>query len=136
MFVLAAMSTVFPLLMILVKNFWYITAMRMLLGLSIGFSSALCSHYANSLVEERIRGRVGSIFQLSVTFFIFLAQLMNFFFVDEFDVNACVPLTDLSWKIQLGISSILGVLLFILLLFAPEMKEDKELTRFSILSYF
>lgn len=136
MYMLSAMSTVFPLLMILVKNFWYITAIRMLLGLSIGFSSALCSHYANSLVEERIRGRVGSLFQLSVTFFIFLAQLMNFFFVDEFDVNACVPLSDFSWKIQLGISSILGVFLFILLLFAPDMKDDKGLTRLSILLYF
>lgn len=129
MFLLAAMSTIFPLLMIIMKNFWYITVMRMFLGLSVGFSSALCSHYANSLVDERIKGRVGSLFQLSVTLFIFLAQVMNFFFVEEFDVNACVPLTDLSWRMQLGISSILGVLLFILLFFAPEMKEDKQFTK-------
>lgn len=129
MFVLAAMSTVFPILMILMKNFWYITIIRMLLGLSVGFSSALSSHYANSLVDDRIKGRIGSLFQLSVTFFIFLAQVMNYFFVDEFDVNACVPLSDLSWRIQLGISSILGILLFILLFFAPEMRTDSQLRK-------
>ena len=129
MYVLAAMSTAFPLLMILWKNFWYITIIRMLLGLSVGFSSALCSHYANSLVEDRIKGRIGSLFQLSVTLFIFLAQLMNYFFVEEFDVNHCVPLTDLSWRMQLGISAVLGVLLFILLLFTPEMKKDLSFTK-------
>lgn len=129
MYLLAAMSTVFPLLMIAVKNFWYITIIRMLLGLSVGFSSALSSHYANSLVDDRIKGRVGSLFQLSVTLFIFLAQLMNYFFVDAFDVNHCVPLSDFSWRIQLGISSILGVLLMVLLLFAPEMRAEQQLTR-------
>lgn len=123
---MGSIALVFPLLMILYKNYYYITIMRALLGLSVGFSSALCSLYANSLVRDEIKGRVGSIFQLSVTLFIFLAQLMNYFFVDEFDVTNCKPLTDLSWKIQLGLSSIIGLAVVITLIFAPEMRPVVE----------
>lgn len=119
-------ATLFPILMILYKNYYYITIMRGLLGLSIGFSSALCSLYANSLVKADIRGRVGSIFQLSVTFFIFLAQLMNFFFVEEFDMNNCRPLSDISWRVQLGVGAVIGIAVIITLFFAPEMKKEVE----------
>ena len=64
---MGAIALVFPILMILYKNYYYITIMRGFLGLSVGFSSALCSLYANSLVRDEIKGRIGSIFQLSVT---------------------------------------------------------------------
>ena len=119
-------ATLFPILMILFKNYYYITIMRGLLGLSIGFSSALCSLYANSLVKPEIRGRVGSIFQLSVTFFIFLAQVMNFFFVEEFDMNNCKPLSEVSWRVQLGVGAVIGVAVIVTLMFAPEMKKEAE----------
>ena len=119
-------ATIFPILMILYKNYYYITIMRGILGISIGFASALCSLYANSLVKDEIKGRVGSIFQLSVTFFIFLAQVMNYFFVDEFDVNNCKPLSDMSWRIQVGLSSVIGIATIITLLFAPDMKKEVE----------
>ena len=123
---MGAIALVFPILMILYKNYYYITIMRGFLGLSVGFSSALCSLYANSLVRDEIKGRIGSIFQLSVTLFIFLAQLMNYFFVDEFDVTNCKPLTALSWKIQLGLSSIIGLAVIITMIFAPEMRPVVE----------
>ena len=123
---MAIIAFLFPLLMILWDNFWYITIMRGFLGLSIGFSSALSSHYANSLVRDEIKGRIGSLFQLSVTFFIFLAQLMNYLMVPSFDVNNCQPLSASSWRIQLGASSIIGIALLGTLVVAPEMKEEKK----------
>ena len=123
---MGAMATLFPLLLIIVKNFWYITIMRGLLGLSVGFASALSSLYANSMVDPSIRGRIGSLFQLAVTLFIFLAQLMNYLFIPSFDVNNCQPLSDVSWRMQLGASSLLGIGLCVTLLFTPEMAEEKE----------
>lgn len=136
MFILAVIATVFPLLMIIMKDFWYITIMRMLLGFSVGFSSALCSHYANNLVDDSIKGRVGSLFQLSITFFIFIAQLMNYFFVGSFDVNNCIPIPDFNWRIQLGLPSILGILLFILLLFTPDVKQEVQNRKYTFCGLF
>ena len=132
MFLLAAIATIFPILMILVKNYWYITIMRMLLGFSVGFSSSLSSHYANCLVEDNIKGRVGSLYQLSVVFFIFVAQIMNYFFVGTFDVNNCIPIPDFNWRIQLGIPCVLGILLGLLLLFTPDVKQEEQQIQYSI----
>ena len=131
MFVLAVIATVFPILMILVKNYWYITIMRMLLGFSIGFSSSLSSHYANCLVEDNIKGRVGSLFQLSIVFFILFAQIMNYFFVGSFDVDNCIPIPDFDWRIQLGIPCVLGILLGFLLLFTPDVKQEDQQTQYA-----
>ena len=131
LYVMGLIATVFPILMILWDNYWYVTVMRGILGLSIGFSSALCSHYANSLVKDEIKGRVGSLFQLSVTLFIFLAQLMNYLMVPSFNVDECVPLSGLSWRLQLGISSVIGAVTIVTLFFAPDVKEPKkELRKF------
>ena len=126
---MGGMATLFPLLMIIVKNYWYVTIMRGLVGLSVGFASALSSLYANSMVDASIKGRIGSLFQLSVTLFIFIAQLMNYLFIPEFDVDNCVPLSDVSWRMQLGASCLLGVGLCITLMFAPEMKEEHEVRK-------
>ena len=130
LYVMGLIATVFPILMILWDNYWYVTMMRGILGLSIGFSSALCSHYANSLVKDEIKGRVGSLFQLSVTLFIFLAQLMNYLMVPSFNVDECVPLSGLSWRLQLGISSVIGAVTIVTLFFAPDVKEPKKELRF------
>ena len=120
------MATLFPLLIILIKNFWYITIMRGLLGLSVGFASALSSLYANFMVDPSIRGRIGSLFQLAVTLFIFLAQLMNYLFIPSFDLDNCQPLSDFSWRLQLSASCIIGIGLCITLMFTPDMVEEKE----------
>ena len=105
--------------------------MRMLLGFSIGFSSSLSSHYANCLVEDNIKGRVGSLFQLSIVFFILFAQIMNYFFVGSFDVDNCIPIPDFDWRIQLGIPFVLGLLLGILLLFTPDVKQEDQQTQYA-----
>ena len=105
--------------------------MRMLLGFSIGFSSSLSSHYANCLVEDNIKGRVGSLFQLSIVFFILFAQIMNYFFVGSFDVDNCIPIPDFDWRIQLGIPCVLGLLLGILLLFTPDVKQEDQQTQYA-----
>ena len=105
--------------------------MRMLLGFSIGFSSSLSSHYANCLVEDNIKGRVGSLFQLSIVFFILFAQIMNYFFVGSFDVDNCIPISDFNWRIQLGIPCVLGILLGILLLFTPDVKQEDQQTQYA-----
>ena len=39
-------------------------------------------------------GRVGSTYQLSVTFSILIGEFMNYLLIPSFDSDKCVPLTD------------------------------------------
>lgn len=69
------------------------------------------------------KGRVGSTFQLSITFSILIGEFMNYLLVPSFDSDKCVPLSDFSWKMQIGFSAVFGLLLFITLLFGPNPKR-------------
>ena len=63
--------------------------------------------------------------------FILFAQIMNYFFVGSFDVDNCIPIPDFNWRIQLGIPCVLGILLGILLLFTPDVKQEDQQTQYA-----
>ena len=54
--VMSIIGIVFPLLAILVSNFWYVLTMRALLGLAMGFASAVCPMYTSSFVDDSVKG--------------------------------------------------------------------------------
>ena len=54
--IMAAIAIVFPLLAILVKNYWYVLTMRGILGLSLGFASAVCPMYSSAIVDDSVKG--------------------------------------------------------------------------------
>ena len=54
--VMSIIGIVFPLLAILVSNFWYVLTMRALLGLAMGFASAICPMYTSSFVDDSVKG--------------------------------------------------------------------------------
>ena len=53
---MAIIGIVFPLLAILVPNFWYVLLMRGLLGLALGFASAVCPLYRSAIVDDSVKG--------------------------------------------------------------------------------
>ena len=53
---MSIIGIVFPLLAILVSNFWYVLTMRALLGLAMGFASAVCPMYTSSFVDDSVKG--------------------------------------------------------------------------------
>ena len=46
------------------------------------------------------KGRVGSTFQLSITFSILIGEFMNYLLVPSFESDKCVPLNDYIWKMK------------------------------------
>jgi len=126
-------ATVFSIMAILVSNFWWVLTWRAILGLSLGFCSAVCPIYSSAIVDDSVKGillvfsvivgRVASTLQLFITFFILIGEVFNYLFVPSFDSEKCVPLTPLSWKMQIGFSAVFGVCLIITLLFGPNPKR-------------
>ena len=50
------LGTIFPLIAILVNNFWWVLSWRALLGLSLGFASAVIPMYSSTIVADDIKG--------------------------------------------------------------------------------
>ncbi|CBK21012.2 uncharacterized protein [Blastocystis hominis] len=124
--IMAGIAIVFPILATFVKNFWYILTMRGILGLSLGFASAVCPMYSSAIVDDSVKGRVGSTFQLSITFSILIGELMNFLLVPSFNSEQCIPLSDFSWKMQISFCALFGLLLLITLFFGPNPKPGEK----------
>ena len=126
-------ATIFPIMAILVSNFWWVLIWRAILGLSLGFSSAVCPMYSSTIVDDSVKGislisrfnlgRVASTVQLSITIFILVGEIFNYLFIPSFNTEKCIPLTPLSWKMQIGFPAVFGICLIITLLFGPNPKR-------------
>ncbi|KAK8790896.1 hypothetical protein WA158_005527 [Blastocystis sp. Blastoise] len=114
-----------PLAMIAYSNYWYMTIIRGFLGLAIGFTSAICPMYSATIVEEKYKGKVTTIFQLSICVSICLAQVFNFCFTPAFDDHTCTPLSFFQYAIQLGFGAVFAILLLITMIFAPNAFPSK-----------
>ena len=55
---MAIIGIVIPLLAILVPNFWYVLSVRAILGLALGFASAVCPLYSSAIVDDSVKGMV------------------------------------------------------------------------------
>ena len=124
--IMSIIGIVFPLLAILVPNFWYVLLMRGLLGLALGFASAVCPMYSSAIVDDSVKGRVGSTLQLSITISILIGEFMNYLLIPSSPSSKCVPLSAFSWKMQIGCSAVFAVGLLIVLFFGPNPKPGAK----------
>jgi MFS family permease len=92
----------------LMPNFELICIVRMLLGVSVGFTSALAPWYVNDAIPAATRGSLGTIFQISVCAFILVGEICNYaFHPDENKDN--IHVDEWKWKLQLGLSAAPGL---------------------------
>ena len=124
--VMAFIGIAFPLLAILVPNFWYVLGMRGILGLALGFASAVCPMYSSTIVDDSVKGRVGSTLQLSITISILIGELMNFLLIPSSPSGKCIPLSPFSWKMQIAFSVVFALGLLIVLFFGPNPKPGAK----------
>ena len=55
---MGVVATIMPIVAILVSNYWWVLFWRALLGLSLGFASAVCPMYSSSMVDDIVKGGV------------------------------------------------------------------------------
>jgi len=103
-------------LLLAVPNLYFILAARTLLGLSVGGCGVVGPMYVNEVASPAQRGRLGSLFQISVCFTIMLAQLSNYLF----HPNMSESLSDMAWRVQFAMGAIPGLLLLLYSFVVPE----------------
>ena len=96
-----------------VPNFALIVIVRTMLGLSVGFATALCPWYVTDAIPAATRGSIGTIFQINICAFILVGEIVNYLFhPDASDTNIYIP--DWKWKLQLTLSAAPGLFLWVL----------------------
>jgi sugar porter (SP) family MFS transporter len=103
-------------LLLAVPNLYFILAARTLLGLSVGGCGVVGPMYVNEVATPAQRGRLGSLFQISVCFTIMLAQLSNYLFHPDISVS----LSEMAWRVQFAMGAIPGLLLLLYSFIVPE----------------
>lgn len=83
---------------------WVLVAGRLIVGAGVGVASVAAPLFASEMAPTSLRGRFVSTYQFGITFGIFVAYL-----VDEL-------LDSSDWRLMLGLSGLVGVLLIALIL--------------------
>ena len=112
--VLYALSGVFSAV---AGTFGIFLGARFVSGLGIGASSMICPVYIAELAPARLRGRLGSLFQLGIVAGIFLTLFINAGIQHGGDEAWN---TATGWRWMLGAEAAPALLLFVVLFFTPE----------------
>ncbi|RKL65427.1 arabinose-proton symporter [Salipaludibacillus neizhouensis] len=108
---------------------------RIIGGLGIGFASALSVTYISECAPPKIRGRLGSLYQLFTIFGICATFYINYGVANS---GTYAWGLDVGWRWMLGFGTFPGLIFFILLFFIPEsprylMQKGREIEAFQIL---
>jgi len=114
LFLCALLYAVSGVLSAVPRTFEQFLAARFISGLGIGASSMICPVYIAEIAPEKLRGRLGSLFQLGIVMGIFLTLFVNKL-VQGLGDDAWNTTT--GWRWMLGLEAV-PALLFIALLFA------------------
>ncbi len=85
---------------------------RFIGGLGVGASSVIAPMYIAEIAPARLRGRLGTTFQLNIVGGILLSYFSNYWISQAIENDA--------WRWMLGVETIPALLFFILLFFIPE----------------
>lgn len=117
LFLCALLYAVSGVLSALPRTFEQFLAARFVSGLGIGASSMICPVYIAELAPERLRGRLGALFQLGIVVGIFLTLFINMVVQGMGDEawNAAS-----GWRWMLGLEAAPAILFLGLLFAVPE----------------
>ena len=95
---------------------WFLLA-RFLSGVGIGASSMICPTYIAEIAPERLRGRLGSLFQVAIVSGVFITLFVNKI-VQGMGSEAWN--TTMGWRWMVGLEAVPAVIFFFLLFTVPE----------------
>jgi SP family arabinose:H+ symporter-like MFS transporter len=117
LFLCALLYAVSGVLSAVPRTFAEFLVARFLSGLGIGASSLICPVYIAEISPERLRGRLGSLFQLGIVTGIFLTLWVNKV-IQGFGDDAWNA--SLGWRWMLGLEAVPALLFIVLLCAVPE----------------
>jgi len=102
-------------LQFVLDSFWLTVAVRVLMGITVGALSVIVPTYVTEMVEPNYRGSIGTFFQISICFWIFFGQLLNFAMKPDLnpDIVDKMCVETWKWKFQLGIGVLTGLAIIV-----------------------
>lgn len=117
LFVCALLYAISGLLSAIPRTFDEFLLARLISGLGIGASSMICPVYIAELAPAKLRGRLGSLFQLGIVAGIFFTLFINARIQAAGDDSWN---TVVGWRWMLGLEALPAFVFFVLLLAVPE----------------
>lgn len=118
--------TVGTILMASAQSTTQLCSGRYIAGFAVGNMSMMVGLYQSELAPEHIRGTLVTLLQLSITFGIFLASIINVPIMD----------TEWGWRLSYGGNGIISLIMFFAMFFMPESprwlmqtKQEEEAKR-------
>ncbi|WP_119343067.1 sugar porter family MFS transporter [Facilibium subflavum] len=109
LFLTAALYLIGTLLCTFALGFEYIVAGRIFIGIGVGLSSTVTPLYLSELAPKYMRGKIVTLYLISVNTGIFFSYLSNYF-ISHFE----------SWRLMFFIAVVPAIILFTCLWFLPE----------------
>ena len=103
-------SIICPLGLAIFPGFYMNVINRTILGIAVGALGCVCPLYVSEMAPVDKRGQLGTIFQISICFFVFLSQVTNYIFNPE----ASVCIDTWKWQIQFGLATVFGFMLLLI----------------------
>jgi SP family arabinose:H+ symporter-like MFS transporter len=110
----------------LATEFWVFILWRIVGGLAVGAASVVSPMYIAEVSPYKIRGRLVSIYQLSIVTGILLSYLINYLLHD---------IDNVGWRLMFISGALPAVVFFILLFFIPETPRFLHKTGYGDLAY-
>jgi len=117
LFLCALLFAISGLLSAIPRSFEQFLVARFISGLGIGASSIICPVYIAEISPEKVRGRLGSLFQLGIVSGIFITLFVNKLIQGLGDETWN---TSSGWRWMLGMEVVPAVLFIALLMAVPE----------------
>jgi len=121
--VLSTLSLIGAVISTASVDYWMLVASRAILGIGMGMTACTCPLYVSEMSTPKIRGMLGSLFQLAITFGIFLSYVAGIALME-------VPVGN--WRYMLGLGALPALGLGITGIAMPESpywKESKALAK-------
>jgi len=93
-------------------DFWSGNVTRGLAGIPIGLAAVICPLYLGEMAPPKIRGSIGTLFNISIGIGLTVAAVVGHFFLQIFRVT--------SWKYMFAIGMLPGAFLLVTSVIAPE----------------
>eukprot|EP01121_Diplochlamys_sp_Union-15-3_P019824 TRINITY_DN755_c0_g2_i2.p1 TRINITY_DN755_c0_g2~~TRINITY_DN755_c0_g2_i2.p1 ORF type:complete len:459 (-),score=32.20 TRINITY_DN755_c0_g2_i2:12-1388(-) len=138
MLLMGFVSTIGPIICSVVylesfAGFYLLCVLRIVLGFGVGLSSVICPLYVNEMSPKEIKGRLGTLFQLSITIGILLSYAIGYLLLPSSIITGRYHLDNsASWRLQIAVGLLPGFNIIILsgtnlMRESTEWKKKREL---------
>jgi sugar porter (SP) family MFS transporter len=100
--------------------FWVLCIARAILGYGVGLATSVCPLYVGEMSSNKLRGRLGSLFELGLTLGIFISYIVCYLLLLRDPNDYIARDWNWYWRIAFGVGGVFGVVGVVIGIIMPE----------------